>query len=249
MVVRIGRLIVTSAVLLSFAAPAQAGMPSFHLSDLAAIRLQGISFFLVGLLLSALAIQLLWNYLAKEFTRLPRLNYPRACGVVVLWGLLFVIVLTMISGARELMTPGAWTRRGVTYQLAPGEEAAPEEDAAVANAYSSDDALTQLAKRRLQLADLRLQLERFALEHDGAYPASIEESGIDESLWKVPDTSGLIYEYVGARTQRDRDLPLVFEPAYFECDPLVLLVGGDIVRLPRDRIEQSLASAARQRGL
>ena len=27
------------------------------------------------------------------------------------------IVLTMISGARELMTPGAWERNGVTYRL------------------------------------------------------------------------------------------------------------------------------------
>jgi hypothetical protein len=30
---------------------------------------------------------------------------------------LFLLVLTMISGARELMTPGAWEKKGFTYQL------------------------------------------------------------------------------------------------------------------------------------
>jgi hypothetical protein len=29
-------------------------------------------------------------------------------------------VLLMISGTRELMTPGAWEKRGTTYQLKPG---------------------------------------------------------------------------------------------------------------------------------
>ena len=35
----------------------------------------------------------------------------------VVWGSLFVLVLTMISGARELMTPGAWKKDGITYVL------------------------------------------------------------------------------------------------------------------------------------
>lgn len=39
-------------------------------------------------------------------------------GLVVLWGLLFIVVLAMISGARELMTPGAWEKQGATYRLA-----------------------------------------------------------------------------------------------------------------------------------
>ncbi len=37
---------------------------------------------------------------------------------MIIWGLLFVLVLTMISGARELMTPGAWEKEGFTYVLA-----------------------------------------------------------------------------------------------------------------------------------
>ena len=51
------------------------------------------------------------------FPNLPKLNFWRALGLTVLWGLLFMVVLTMISGGRELMTPGAWDRQGATYKL------------------------------------------------------------------------------------------------------------------------------------
>jgi hypothetical protein len=138
---------VTRAALLSLAATlgapalAFAGMPSVSLSDVARLRVQTISFFLVALLLSAWLIQLLWNYLRKDFVALPRLTYGKAVGVVVLWGLLFVLVLTMISGARELMTPGAWEKNGLTYRLA--RDTAP--------AYP-DDSLE--AERRRQLERL-----------------------------------------------------------------------------------------------
>jgi hypothetical protein len=73
-----------------------------------------------------------WNGLRRDFAWLPYLSYFKACCVVVLWGLLFVVVLTMISGARELMTPGAWEKNGLTYKLredtaaqAGWQEAAP----------------------------------------------------------------------------------------------------------------------------
>ena len=100
------------------AGPAYAGMPApFVLRDVARMRIEVISFFIVALLFAAAAIQFLWNMLRQDFTRLPRLAYGRALGVVVLWGLLFVVVLAMISGTRELMTPGAWQRDGATYRL------------------------------------------------------------------------------------------------------------------------------------
>jgi hypothetical protein len=53
-------------------------------------------------------VQGIWIALRGDFTVLPRLTYPEALGVIALWGLLFLLVLTMISGDRELMTPGAW---------------------------------------------------------------------------------------------------------------------------------------------
>jgi hypothetical protein len=102
---------------------ADAGMPApMRLTDIARMRVEAISFFLFVLLISAWVIQLIWNGLRSSFVRLPRLSYPKALALVFLWGLLFVVVLAMISGARELMTPGAWERQGATYRLKPGGE-------------------------------------------------------------------------------------------------------------------------------
>jgi hypothetical protein len=115
------------AQILTDPAVALAGMPSFtvadvgralSLSNLTRMRLEAISFFLVGLLFCAAIVQGRWNSLRKDFGRLPRLSYGKAFGIVILWGLLFVLVLTMISDARELMTPGAREKQGLTYRLA-----------------------------------------------------------------------------------------------------------------------------------
>ncbi len=103
-------------------------MPSFAVADLkrsfmrsladpTRMRLEAISFFLLALFLCAGAFQLIWNSLRKEFAWLPRLSYGKSVGVIILWGLLFVLALTMISGAREIMTPGAWEKTGLTYRL------------------------------------------------------------------------------------------------------------------------------------
>jgi len=99
---------------------AEAGMPSvqYTITEAAKMRLETMSFFLAGFFLAAYFIMLLWNYLAKDFIILPRLSYGKALALVTLWGLLFILVLTMISGARELMTPGAWEKNGITSKLA-----------------------------------------------------------------------------------------------------------------------------------
>lgn len=116
-----------------------AGMPATLPEDIArflrlnegiSARLQSISFFLLGLAVATFAVQGLWNFIARDSRWLPALSFPRACCVVLLWSSLFVVVLTMISGARELLTPGAWKKDGYTYTLeqadgvaAPGPEA------------------------------------------------------------------------------------------------------------------------------
>jgi hypothetical protein len=103
-----------------------AGMPSplptqvdriLRLNESALERLQAISFFLLVFLLCAAAVAVLWNYVRRDFPVMPRLTYGKAVAGVFLWGMLFIIVLTMISGARELMTPGAWEKQGFTYRL------------------------------------------------------------------------------------------------------------------------------------
>lgn len=111
------KLIAVGSVFSVIEASAVAGMPAITFTDLAAFRLQSASFFCVVLLLSAAIVRWVWNSFANEFPRLPKLTYGKACSLVLLWGLLFIIVLTMISGARELMTPGAWQKQGATYKL------------------------------------------------------------------------------------------------------------------------------------
>ena len=97
----------TFALLVATADDAHTGMPSVTLTDLARMRLDAISFFLAVLVGWSLGVKLIWNSFAKEFEKLPTLSFGKAFGLVALWGMLCVVVLTMISGARELMTPGA----------------------------------------------------------------------------------------------------------------------------------------------
>lgn len=108
-------------MVLLLARPAVAGMPApYTMSDLARLRLETISFFLIVLIVSAALVWWMWNGFRRgDASRLPHLTYAKALGVVVLWGLLFSVVLAMIAGARELMTPGAWERDGATYKLRP----------------------------------------------------------------------------------------------------------------------------------
>jgi len=122
-------LLLAAAVVSALPQVAWAGMPSIHVSELARPRLDVISFFLVVLLASSAAVWGLWNWLRTDFPRLPRLSFLKACGLVALCGLFFVVVLTMISGARELMTPGAWERVGYTHQLRSDDYLSSHDDA------------------------------------------------------------------------------------------------------------------------
>ncbi len=122
-------LFVRALVWLSFVAIplyATAGMPSVLPEDLQSLtrlteqaigRLQAISFFLLAIAVAVVVVQRLWNVIATDLLWLPKLTLGKATILVLLWGTLFIIVLTMISGARELMTPGAWKKEGVTYTL------------------------------------------------------------------------------------------------------------------------------------
>ena len=117
---RFGGIIVL--VVLGCPALAWAGMgPPPVLTDVARARLQSLSFFIVLFFVAAGVVMVLWNLLRRDWAWMPRLTYFKALGVVALWGLLFVLVLAMISGARELLTPGAWERNGAQYRLSEKE--------------------------------------------------------------------------------------------------------------------------------
>jgi hypothetical protein len=216
-------LLLAATVLLGAPESARAGMPVVTLTDVARMRVQTISFFLAGLLLSALAVRFLWNALAKDFSWLPRLTYGKAVGVVVLWGLLFVLVLTMISGARELMTPGAWEKQGLTYRLAthPAE-----------NEHDRD--------RRRHLERLRAALWKYAEDHGGQFPATESSAGLPPELWVVPGVSRLHYRYAGGQAADRGAAPLVYEPGVFGDRRLVLLTNGAVRLMGLDEILTAL---------
>jgi hypothetical protein len=185
-----------------------------RLRDTPYLRLQTISFFLFGLLLCAGAVQLLWNYLQQDFPRLPRLSYPKALAGITLWGLLFVIVLAMISGARELMTPGAWKRQGISYRLAEDPPRPAESDPAVL--------------RRQHLERLRTVLWEFAATHSGKFPTEQEASQILGELWQVPETGGMRYFYKAGLHAGDPKAVLVYAPELGPGQRMTLHTDGTI---------------------
>jgi len=226
---------VTAAILASALGaprPAVAGMPTVtvSLTDMAEIRLQNISFFLAGFLLSAYLIRLLWNYLGKELPALPHLSYPRALAVTAVWGLVFVLVLTMISGARELMTPAAWEKDGRLFKIKEDSKASPATD----KKESLDE------ERRLKLDELRFALWDHAQLHAGAFPESRDVADIAADLWKVPHPKGLRYYYAGGLKRAGPVRPLAWEPELFDDKRLVLFSNGSIRKLTSDELEEAL---------
>jgi hypothetical protein len=206
-------------------------MPSVGLNDLARMRLESISFFLLGLLLSSLFIWLIWNRLALDLSFLPRLSFGKAVGIVVLWGLLFVLVLTMISGARELMTPGAWKKEGLTYKLASS---------------TTPDEVPLDEERFNQLNRLRTALWEYARANEMQLPSSRESSDIPAELWQVPDPSRLRYVYVAGQTADCGASPLAYEPEVFGPRRFVLLTDGSIQRMDYGEIIQALRAGGQR---
>lgn len=201
------------------------------LTDLARQRLEVISFFLLGLLACAGVIRWVWNGLRKDFPILPRLSFARSLGIIVLWGLLFVLVLTMISGARELMTPGAWEKKGLTYRLVQPKP--PPVEAEIRARYET-------------ISRMGAYLIGYARVHDGAFP-TVEGAGeIPEALWRVPSPGGGRYVYVGGRMADDEAgrwrSPLAFEPESVGPDRLVLMTNGMVQWMPATEIERVLSS-------
>lgn len=208
-----------------------AGMPSLTLSDLARMRVQSISFFLLVLLLSAAAVKAIWNGLRKDFPRLPRLTYGRSVAFVGLWGLLFLLVLTMISGARELLTPGAWVKQGATYKLAAN-------DGAAAPRFISDD------ERRGKLLALKTILWDYARSHDGAFPPDDRNPAIAAAAWETSDPSRAPYIYLPGRGAGVGSDVLAAEPPVFARPRLALRSDGRIEPIDERQLEAVLEAAA-----
>ena len=210
---------------------ALAGMPAVMLSDLARMRFQTISFFLAVFVVCSWVVCWIWNSARKDFPRLPYLTYRRAISLVALWGLLFLLVLTMISGARELMSPGAWKKEGFTYKLKDDD------------ALDQATAIARETERRAALDRLRAALWTYARHHDGHFPPSDSAPEIPDDTWRVPDHSGMKYVYTTGLLADHGDAPLVYEPAIFGNDRLVLLSSGKIVSLTDAELSSATGKA------
>ena len=229
------------ALMVGGAGVAEAGMPSLTLADierelsasnLTQSRLQAISFFGVCLLGFAAVVQRIWNGLRADLPILPRLSFGKAVGLITLWGLLFMVVLTMISGARELMTPGAWEKKGWTSQLIQETPTAAEQEA---------------TDRYQVMVRFRAALTKYEISHDHKYPLpGVEaEQAIRKDLWLSPYANGQPLIYRGGKPP-SREIrsyyitPVAYEPASFGSDRLVLGDDGDILWMPIDQIERLL---------
>lgn len=189
-------------------------MPRF--TEMAHARIEVISFFLVGFLLLALVYRWLWNSLARDFPRLPRLSYRGALGALIVCGLFIYVVLTMISGARELLTPGAWERSGVLYKIRePEQNPKPWLDAA----------------RRGSLERLRAALWKYSGQHGGVFPSDSFDTEIPSDAWLSIDPNGLPLVYLPGAKQDVGANVIAYEPAPFGANRFVLLSNGEIIQI------------------
>jgi hypothetical protein len=224
----------TLAFWLEGSTSAYAGMPVLTLSDLARMRFQVISFFLLVLLLATWVIQRIWNALRHDLPRLPHLSYKRALGVVALWGLLFVLILTMISGARELMTPGAWKKQGLTYALADGASEKNQSRDELIDSQSNDarhDAMTRLSRA----------LWLYAQNHDGSFPSRQDVTEISEALWRIPDSASIRYIYIRGLKRDAGPYLLAYEPGILGPNRWVLFTDGTIRQMTLSQIQEATA--------
>ncbi len=229
MTVRIG--LIFGFVFCAMFQVAEAGMPSVSLAEIASLRLQSISFFLLVLLVSAWIFKRLWNVLARDFSKLPVLSYKAALAGTVLWGLMFLFVLTMISGARELLTPGAWEKNGRTYQLADSKSEIKQ--------ATTSDALLEV--RRKQLGELRSALFMHVATHQGKFPEKADDATFAEEFWFQPGDLQVKYGYVTGDKKTEPAEPLAFEQAVYGDDQqLVLFTDGAIKVLPLKAAQETL---------
>ena len=198
---------------------ARAGMTVYDLNDVVRLRLEDVSFFAVLLLLCALGIKVVWNYLAKGLPALPRINFVRAACLTGVLSLLMLLVLSMISGARELLTPGVWRRQGSAYRL-------------------NDSASEPLRLQSMEF--LRAALRTYAEQHDGRFPPHDFVPEIAEKFWQSPDSLGTRYIYLAGQTKDSGTNMLACEPASFGDSRFVLLASGEIKRQSSPAIRRAL---------
>ncbi len=198
-------------------------MASFELRDIVSARLESISFFALLFLAFTLVLKMAWNYLRKDFINLPRLSFFAALAITLATGLFFAVVLTMISGARELMTPGAWNHVGNFYELK-----SPKQDPG-----------QWLDSARLKaLERLRGELWKYAEAHHGYLPTSRFEANITDQVWQgiAPDSS--FYCYWGGLKADEGTSIVAYESNVYGPERYVLRANGAISLMKAEELSR-----------
>ena len=194
--------------------PVRAGMTAYDLNDLVRLRLEDISFFAVLFFASGWLIRSLWNVLARGVPSLPRLPYRQALALTTILSLGMLLVLSMISGARELLTPEAWRRQGNAYKLN-----APENEAV----------------RLRNITSLKAALFDYASRHGGKFPLHDWGAEIPQRLWEA-DGEGTHYLYFAPSMKGGLDELIAAEPLNFGDQRYVLTASGEIELLRAEAI-------------
>jgi hypothetical protein len=197
----------------------RAGMTAYDLSDVVRLRIEDVSFFAFLLLACALGVKLVWNYVAKGMPALPRISFLRSLCVTGVLSLMMLLVLSMISGARELLTPGVWRRQGSAYRL-------------------NDAAAEPL--RRQSMEFLRSALRAYAEQHGGKFPPHDFIPEIPEKIWQSPDSTGTRYVYVAGLTMNSGTNVVACEPPSFGDTRFALLANGEVQKISSLEIRRSL---------
>ncbi len=174
-----------------------AGMPTVRLTPEVRGHLSGISSSLfVVLIVASFLIFFCWNRFVRG-TELPKISWFKSIIVALLGGILFCLILVMIAGSRELLTPGAWKQNGVLYELADNQK-----DLADMSAYDpvtlvpmNDLPESLAAARYAAVVRLRNELVRFQHDHFGRLPENIVISDFDPAYWVIPVSGGLTFVY------------------------------------------------------
>ncbi len=208
------RFVPTLILLLGLSSAAHAGMTVITLTDVAKMRIESLSFFIAAYLLMALFVKWLWNYLAKSFEKLPTLNYRRALALALISGLFLYVVLTMISGARELLTPGAWQKKGYGYKLEESATSGPD--------------------RSAQASQLRNTLWEFTKQNDGKFPSSLF---IDEITLTGAQNH---FAFIPTNEPSDEKKLLAYEINTSAKTRTVILTDGSIETWEASKVKETL---------
>lgn len=215
---RLTRLIwLAGTALVTFTNSAHAGMTVYGLRDIYRLRLEEISFFVFLLLVCGLVLKAVWNYAFQGFAAIPKLKYLQALCISLLFGLVMLLILTMISGIREVLTPGAWKHQGTSYRL-------------------NDPAQEPARKRSME--HLRTALFEYARSREGHFPMHDFVPEIPDKLWESPDQLGTHYLYSGGITTNTPAAPLAIEPPNFGDRRFVLRASGIIELLSSTEIKR-----------